>query len=399
MRKLLLLFLFAISLYLPTNVCAQIANWDFTGQNQLATSTANTYDVGLAAAPILTRGSGAAASAGANSFRTQGFKNEGISTANTDYFQVALAPAAGKQLSLTSIDAKFAGTTSFFNTPGVTSQFAYSLDGTTFTLIGSPITSTSLTLSTVNLAAISALQNVAEGTTVTLRYYASGQTTTGGWGFTSSSSGASGFAIGGTVTNAATNTPTLNATPTTLAFGSQNVGSTTSQTYVLSGSNLTSNVTVTALAPFTVSKNNLVYSNSISFSTAEIAANPTVYVNFTPTAGGSATGNITNTSNGATQVNVAVDGTGIAGTVNASKTSLDFGTQNVGTNSTSQNYILSGTGLTNDVTVSTTAPFTVSKDNTTFTSSLTYTTVEVAASPTVYVRLVQQVQLLQTIML
>jgi len=182
------------------------------------------------------------------------------------------------------------------------------------------------------------------------------------------------------------NNPNISATPTTLSFGSQNVGSTTSQTYVLSGSNLTSNVTVTALAPFTVSKNNSVYSNSISFSTAEIAANPTVYVNFTPTAGGSATGNITNTSNGATQVDVAVDGTGISGTVNASKTSLDFGTQNVGTNSTSHNYILSGTGLTNDVTVSTAAPFTVSKDNTTFTSSINYTIVELAASPAVYVR-------------
>ncbi|MFA6275355.1 MAG: lamin tail domain-containing protein [Pedobacter sp.] len=386
MRKLLLLFLFAISLYLPTTVCAQIASWDFTGQNQLATSTANTYDVGLAAAPILTRGTTATASAGANSFRTQGFKNEGISTSNTDYFQVTLTPAAGKQLSLTSIDAKFAGTASFYASPGVTSQFAYSLDGATFTLIGSQVTSTSLLLGTINLATVTALQNIPEGTIVTLRYYASGQTTTGGWGFNSSSSGTNGFAIGGTVTNAATNTPTINANPTTLTFGSQNVGSTTSQSYVLSGSNLTSNVTVTALAPFTVSKNNLVYSNSISFSTAEIAANPTVFVNFTPTAGGSATGNITNTSNGAVQVDVAVDGTGISGTVNASKTSLDFSTQNIGTNSTSQNYTLSGTGLTNDVTVSTSAPFSVSKDNTTFTSSITYTAVDVAASPLVYVR-------------
>ncbi|MFD0941686.1 lamin tail domain-containing protein [Pedobacter boryungensis] len=386
MRKLLLLFLFAISLYLPNTVCAQIANWDFTGQNQLATSTASSYHAGLATAPILTRGSTATASAGANSFRTQGFKNDGISISNTDYFQVTLTPGTGKQFSLTSIDAKFAGTASFFATPGVSSQFAYSLNGTTFTLIGSPVTSTATSLTTVNLAAISDLQNVAEGTTVTLRYYASGQTATGGWGFNSSSSGTSGFAIGGTVTNAATNTPTLNATPTSLAFGSQNVGSTTSQNYVLSGSNLTSNVNVTALAPFTVSKNNIVYSNSISFSTAEIAANPTVYVNFTPTVGGSVTGNITNTSSGATQVDVVVDGTGISGTVNASKTSLDFSTQNVGTNSASQNYILSGTGLTNDVTVSTTAPFTLSKDNINFTSSITYTTLEVGANPTVYVR-------------
>ncbi|MBB2144425.1 T9SS type B sorting domain-containing protein [Pedobacter sp. LMG 31464] len=386
MRKLLLPFLFAISLYLPATVCAQIATWDFTGQNQLATSTANTYDAGLAAAPILTRGTTATPSAANNSFRTVGFKNEGISTSNTDYFQVTLTPAVGKQFSLTTIDAKFAGTAGFFATPGVTSQFAYSLDGNTFILIGSPVTSTSLTLGTINLAAVAALQNVAEGTTVTLRYYASGQTATGGWGFSSGSAGASGFAIGGTVTNAATSTPTINANPTTLAFGLQNVGSTTSQSYVLSGSNLTSNINVTALAPFTVSKNNLVYASSLSFSPAEIAASPTVYVNFTPTVSGSAISNITNSSSGATPIDIAVSGTGISGTVNASKTSLDFNTQNIGTNSTAQNYILSGTGLSNDVTVSTAAPFTVSKDNTTFTSSITYTTVEVATNPTVYVR-------------
>ncbi|MBK7966273.1 MAG: hypothetical protein IPK10_13970 [Bacteroidetes bacterium] len=41
-------------------------------------------------------------------------------------------------MSLSTLDARFAGTASFTASPGVTSQFAYSFDGSTFTLIGSP---------------------------------------------------------------------------------------------------------------------------------------------------------------------------------------------------------------------------------------------------------------------
>src|SRR6185503_14583835 len=103
-----------------------------------------------------------------------------ISTANTDYFQITLSSASGFTVSLSAIDANFNGTASFFASPGVTSQFAYSLNGSTFTLIGSPVQSTSLTMGQINLTGIAALQNVPSGTTITLRYYASGQTTTGG---------------------------------------------------------------------------------------------------------------------------------------------------------------------------------------------------------------------------
>jgi hypothetical protein len=51
----------------------------------------------------------------------------------------------------------------------------------------------------IDLSSIPALQNVADGTTVTIRFYASGQTTTGGWGFTSSAAGVYGLAIGGVI--------------------------------------------------------------------------------------------------------------------------------------------------------------------------------------------------------
>jgi hypothetical protein len=171
-----------------TVLAAPIAAWNFFGQNTIDSLAATSFSsnlVSTAGANAITRGTAAVASAGANSFRTTGFQNNGIATTNSDYFQVTLTAAAGYQASLSEIKANFAGTASFYATPGVSSQFAYSLDGTDFTLIGSPLIGTSLS-GTFDLSGVSALQNVVAGTTITLRYYASGQTTTGGWGFTSS---------------------------------------------------------------------------------------------------------------------------------------------------------------------------------------------------------------------
>ncbi len=194
----------ALLLLLNQEVKSQIAAWDLTGQASPATFAATTFNANLISstgANNITRGGGAASSTGSNSFRTTGFQNNGIAVTNTDYFQITLTANAGFNLSLSTIDAKFAGTATFAASPGVSSQFAYSLNGTTFTLIGSPAVTigTPATLPQIILTSITALQNVPAGTTITLRYYASGQTTTGGWGFNSPSAGANGLAIGGAV--------------------------------------------------------------------------------------------------------------------------------------------------------------------------------------------------------
>jgi len=184
----------------PSLLFSQIAAWDFTGESNVATSTAEIYNSNLDASNTLTRGAGALASAGANSFRTVGFQNNGIALTNTDYFQNQFSAAPGYTLSLTSIVARFAGTGSFIVTPGVSMQYAYSLDGTNFTLIGSPTIMTAIgAMPTIDLSGISALQNVADNITVTIRFYASGQTATGGWGYNSPSSGSYGLAFGGTL--------------------------------------------------------------------------------------------------------------------------------------------------------------------------------------------------------
>lgn len=175
---------------------AQIAAWDLTGVSSPATTNATLVNANLASPITLTRGAGAAASNAGNSFRTTGFQNNGISTANTDYFQFTLNPSSGFTMSLSSIDARVNGTSSFAVTPGVSQQYAYSTNGTDFTLIGSPsiIIGTNQFFS-VDVSGVTALQEVPEGTTIYIRYYASGQTATGGWGFFSSD----GLSVNGTV--------------------------------------------------------------------------------------------------------------------------------------------------------------------------------------------------------
>lgn len=66
--------------------------------------------------------------------------------------------------------------------------------------------------------------------------------------------------------------------------------------------------------------------------------------------------------------------------------SLAFGNQSINTSSVAQSFTLSGTNLTATTDVITTLPFTVSKDNTTFGTSVTYSVTELTATPTVYIK-------------
>jgi hypothetical protein len=118
-------------------------------------------------------------------------------------------------------------------------------------------------------------------------------------------------------------TPVLTASATTLAFGSQNINTNSaSQQYTLLGANLSTATTVTATGPFTVSKNNSVFSSSITYTPAELAMATPVYVRFTPTTTGPATGSISNVSAGATPRTVTLTGTGS----NPNQTLFDFST-------------------------------------------------------------------------
>jgi hypothetical protein len=121
----------AFTLSATPNYSPRLLAWDFTGEGAANTVTldADAIDPDLDSSPTLSRGNGAAWSTAGNSFRSQGFQNNGIGTANTDYFQFEVSAASGRKLSLQNLVIKVNGTATFMNSPGVQMQFAYSLDG------------------------------------------------------------------------------------------------------------------------------------------------------------------------------------------------------------------------------------------------------------------------------
>ncbi len=107
-------------------------------------------------------------------------------------------------------------------------------------------------------------------------------------------------------------TPTLNITPTAIAFAAQNINtSSAAQTYTLSGTNLTGNSTITATTPFTVSKDNITYGTTATYSAAELASSKTVYVKFNPTTAGNYSGSITNVSVGSANKILTLTGSAV----------------------------------------------------------------------------------------
>ncbi|MFM8914087.1 MAG: choice-of-anchor J domain-containing protein, partial [Flammeovirgaceae bacterium] len=99
----------------------------------------------------------------------------------------------------------------------------------------------------------------------------------------------------------------LQISPTGLAFTAGN----TVKSYAIKGFNLTNDITISAPPDFQVSKDNVAFSSSISFSASELTASTNVYVRFnlSSPSTNTSTGNITHTSAGVSQKNVLVTGT------------------------------------------------------------------------------------------
>jgi fibronectin-binding autotransporter adhesin len=219
-----------------------LQSWNFTGFSSPETMTATFVDEALdtdASLNTLTRGADAGASSASNSFRTTGFRNNGISLDNTDYFEWSLSSSASG-FSLGTLDATFAGTGTFAASPGVSSQFAFSINGGDFTLIDSPLvtTGTPATMPQIDLTGITALQGLAAGTEVTFRYFASGQTTTGGWGFNSPDASTDGLIVQGALIEPGTGTGTLGISEAGSATFSGNVAVNNTATFTAVGGGL-----------------------------------------------------------------------------------------------------------------------------------------------------------------
>ncbi len=112
--------------------------------------------------------------------------------------------------------------------------------------------------------------------------------------------------------NVVSPTPGITVDPSSLDFGNVVVGSCSSpQSYIISGSNLTSPIEIHSPTGFEISSNGLTgWGNYLSYSSPSGDVSATVYSRFCPENVQGYNGNITHTSSGATQKNVSVSGNG-----------------------------------------------------------------------------------------
>lgn len=104
-------------------------------------------------------------------------------------------------------------------------------------------------------------------------------------------------------------TPTFDITTTSLNFGNVVVGGNKDLDFPVNAYALTSDITVTAAAPFTVSADGTTFGATATIPSAGQITNGTVYVRFAPTAAGNHTGTVTLTS-GSINHTVALTGNG-----------------------------------------------------------------------------------------
>jgi beta-propeller repeat-containing protein/ASPM-SPD-2-Hydin domain-containing protein/centrosomal CEP192-like protein len=136
--------------------------------------------------------------------------------------------------------------------------------------------------------------------------------------------------------------PSSAASPPTLAFGSQTVGSASSSQPVLLSNPGTGDLTIISITAPT----GFLQSNSCGI-VLSAGSNCTINVSFSPQSAGPASGSLTIASNAsATSTGVGLSGTGFVVTLAASPSGLTYAAQQVGTTSASQPVTLSNSGGT-----------------------------------------------------
>ncbi len=187
--------------------------------------------------------------------------------------------------------------------------------------------------------------------------------------------------------------PMLVSDKTSIVFGNVIINEQSPvQSYSLSGTDLEANLTLNTSGPFRISMSeNGTFSNTLTFSAADVMDDTTVYVRFEPTEEGEASGQISHSSDDFNEpIEVVLTGTGdpipdVALTTNPG--TLDFGSIPLNQSSPILSYTLSGMGLTSDVTVTAPANYLISRtENGTFTSTLVIPASDFSGDVQVFVR-------------
>lgn len=258
MKKLVLIF--TLSVLLLSVAWAQIVAWEFDGNaGTEVTVNATTNNANLNTS-VISRGAGLTTSSLGNAFSATNYSANGTKAdaiSNNKYFQFSISAKSGYKVSLSTLDAIFRRSSTGPNA----FQWQYSLDGfaTSGIDFGSSISYTSTATNgtkqtQISLSSISALQDVASGTTITIRLYGWGASQTGGT-FALGRLAGNDLAIGGTVAATGAN-PTISVTPGALSGFTYVHGSgpSTEKTFTISGSNLTANISITAPTNYEISK-------------------------------------------------------------------------------------------------------------------------------------------------
>lgn len=182
--------------------------------------------------------------------------------------------------------------------------------------------------------------------------------------------------------------PAIDVSPSGLAFGNVQIGQSSTLFYHIVGTNLTSNIIITSPAGYQVcTTENGTFSSTITITPSSGIVDAIIYVKFTPTAVQQYNGVITNSSIGATTLNVTVTGAGIRPTIVVTPTSLNFGNVQIGTpigTPAILSYTVSGTNMLGDILITAPAAFQLCKTYAgTYTNTLTIAQSGGSVSPTI----------------
>lgn len=272
------------------------------------------------------------------------------------------------------------------NSAGFSIQMYYSTDGITWTSAGSSFLTSFPADATTNGYAS------APGATIpvnaTLSYSLSaGSSLYLAWNYSVTSGTYTSYAqaLGiddVSITAGGTASPTIVVSGTLTPFSTYTGTPSTAQSYTLSGQNLTGSITVAAPTGFALSTDNTTFSSTLTLASN---FNGLVYVRLTGITAGTFSGNIVHSSSGATTINLAVEGTvtNPSPLIDITANLSDFSTI-LGTPSASQSYTVTGLFLTSAISITAPTGFTLSTDNTTFSTTLSLAS---DFSGTIYVRL------------
>ena len=167
----------------------------------------------------------------------------------------------------------------------------------------------------------------------------------------------------------------ISATPTTATYSTTVGGTSASQSFTVTGSYLTANITATAPAYYQVSTDNSSWSatgGNVTFTPSSGSVNATLYVRYVPTgAETSANKTVALTSTNSNTQNITVTGTAVQPLITLGTSSGTY-SANVGATSGVQTATVTGSNLNGNITATAPAYYEVSSDGTTWGSTATF---------------------------